>query len=69
MPCLGRFPLKKKQKQVQEDFEECFGKPATSKSNLHLWEKKAFQIGSVLDSKHSRRPKIRYYKIIIRQTL
>uniref|UniRef100_A0A8C4QXF2 Thioredoxin domain-containing protein 17 n=1 Tax=Eptatretus burgeri TaxID=7764 RepID=A0A8C4QXF2_EPTBU len=46
-------------KRVQEDFEERFGKPAPSKSNLHLWEKKAFQSGSVLDSKRSGRPKIR----------
>ena len=46
-------------KRVQEDFEERFGKPAPSKSNLHLWEKKAFQSGSVLDSKRSGRPKNR----------
>ena len=28
-------------KQVQEDFKEHFGKPAPSKSNLHLWGKEA----------------------------
>ena len=30
----------KTMKQVQEDFEERFGKPEPSKSNLHLWGRK-----------------------------
>ncbi|KAJ8867062.1 hypothetical protein PR048_032924 [Dryococelus australis] len=46
-------------KQVQENFERRFEKRAPSKLNLHLWEKKAFQTGSVMDTKHSGRPRTR----------
>ena len=33
-------------KRLQEDFEECFGKPALSKSNLQFLGTKAFSTGS-----------------------
>ena len=34
---------------IRSAFTERFGKPAPSRSNLYLWEKKVFETGSVLD--------------------
>ena len=65
----NRRNTNKTMKQVQEDFEERFGKPAPSKSNVHLWGGRVFQTGSVFENKCSRRPKISYYEIIIHEKL
>ena len=44
---------------VRTAFTERFQKPAPSRSNLYLWEKKAFTTGSVLDQARSGRPETR----------
>lgn len=44
---------------IRSAFTERFGKPAPSRSNLYLWEKKVFETGSVLDQARSGRPETR----------
>ena len=46
-------------KDIRSAFTERFGKPAPSRSNLYLWEKKVFETGSVLDQARSGRPETR----------
>ena len=35
---------------IRANFTQRFGKPAPTKANLYLWEKKAFETESVLDN-------------------
>ena len=44
---------------IRSAFTERFGKPAPSRSNLYLWEKKVVETGSVLDQARSGRPETR----------
>ena len=50
-------------KQVHEDVEERFGKLAPQ-NQIFILNGEGFHTGSVIDSKHSGRSKIRNYKII-----
>ena len=45
--------------EIQSNFTKRFGKPPPTRANLYLWEKKAFETGSVLDRERSGRPSTR----------